>query len=245
MASQFPAFSFHFLTLFPETIAPWLTTSILGRAYREGLFSFKTYQLRDFSRCNHLSVDDTPYGGGAGMVLKVEPLVDAVESIRNTLAEPSEILFFSPTGQRLNTTLLQNFSATNQTRHFILVCGHYEGADQRFLDHWVDWEISIGDFVITGGELPALIFTDALVRTLHGVLGNREGLREESFSWRDPNTGSLLLEYPQFTRPRTFRGHGVPEVLLNGNHKAIEEWRLAQARERTHGKLADSPDSKI
>ncbi len=223
---------FTFITLFPETIRAWLDCSIIGRARAANLFDYETLQLRDFARGKHATVDDTAYGGGGGMVLKVEPLADAVETVKARSALPVTVISFSPGGARLNQALLDGMPS-NDKRHYVLVCGHYEGIDQRFLDHWVDLEISIGDFVVSGGELPALLFADAMIRGLEGSLGNPEGYRKESFQLVDPKDGSTLIEYPHFTRPADYRGHAVPPVLTSGDHGAIEKWRLEQSRLRT------------
>lgn len=227
---------FHFVTLFPETIRVWLTTSILGRAHEAGLFDFTLYQLRDYSTDKHHSVDDAAYGGGGGMVLQVEPLVAAVEDIRSRLAgEPMLVVYFSPAGRRIDTGVLRDLGGH---KHYVFVCGHYEGVDQRFIDHWVDVELSLGDFVITGGELPAVAFTDALIRRLEGSLGAPGAVDTESFSLTC-GEGRPLLEYPHYTRPADFRGHRVPDVLLSGNHEKVAEWRRREALERTRSRRPD------
>jgi tRNA (guanine37-N1)-methyltransferase len=229
---------FHFVTLFPETIQIWMTTSIVGRAHKAGLFDFKTYQLRDFSTAKHLNVDDVAYGGGGGMVLRLEPLVSCIESIQQNLApKKAQVIYFSPAGKPLNHALVKSLVSQPSPDHFIFVCGHYEGVDQRFVDHWVDQEISLGDFVITGGELPALALADSMIRQLEGALGSSTGAKTESFALMDGN--DLLLEYPHYTRPSDFRGLKVPEVLLSGNHLKIEAWRQEQARKKTADKRPD------
>jgi tRNA (guanine37-N1)-methyltransferase len=226
---------FHFITLFPKAIEVWLTTSILGRARESGLFDFSLYQLRDFSKDKHRAVDDVAYGGGGGMVLRIEPLVEAIETLRAQLGdEPSEVIHFSPAGERLSQKVLDKFPARETRRHLILICGHYEGIDQRVLDHWVDREISLGDFVLTGGELPAVAFADALIRQQEGTLGGRGASLNESFRLH-----GKLLEYPHYTRPSDYRGVKVPEVLLSGDHGAIDEWRREQALERTRSRRPD------
>lgn len=222
---------FHFITLFPETIRVWLTSSILGRAERAGIFAFQTYQLRDYSTDKHRSVDDIAYGGGGGMVFKIEPLVSAVEQIQTTHGkENTRVIYFSPAGKKLSQETVQEFRMKAESKHLILICGHYEGVDQRFIDHWVEEEISLGDFVLTGGELPALAFADALIRQFEGVLGNLKGKDEESFQLKE---GRRLLEYPHYTRPQSFRGIEVPQVLLEGDHTKIKDWRTAQSLQRT------------
>jgi tRNA (guanine37-N1)-methyltransferase len=230
---------FHFITLFPETIRVWLTTSILGRAHRVGLFTFDLLQLRDFSTDKHRTVDDSAYGGGGGMVLKIEPLVAAVESIfAKVPRENALVLCLSPAGRPLNQNLIESLSRRTEPRHFVFICGHYEGIDQRFVDHWVDLEISLGDFVLTGGELPALAVADALIRQLEGALGHEEAAVKESFVLRNSD-GKALLEYPHYTRPADFRGLSVPPVLLSGDHEKVAQWRLKAAIDRT---LAVRPD---
>lgn len=230
---------FHFITLFPETIRVWLTTSILGRAHEAGLFDFSLYQLRDYSSDKHRSVDDAAYGGGGGMVLQVEPLVAAVEDIRAKLAgERALTVYFSPAGRRIDSQLLSELAPTGERRHFLFICGHYEGVDQRFIDHWVDVELSLGDFVITGGELPAVAFTDAMIRRLEGSLGAPGAHETESFSLKS-ESGRPLLEYPHYTRPAEFRGHRVPDVLLSGNHEKVAEWRRREALQRTSARRPD------
>lgn len=229
---------FHFITLFPETIETWLTCSILGRAHKSKLFDFKTYQLRSFSTDKHLNVDDVAYGGGGGMVLRIEPLSRAVESIWNDVGREScRVVYFSPVGKRINHQLVKEWAQTGQTQHFIFICGHYEGVDQRFIDHWVDEEISLGDFVLTGGELPAVAMADAMIRQLEGTLDSANRTKEESFSLSSGNRP--LLEYPHYTRPAEYLGYKVPDILLSGNHEKIEQWRLEQAKKRTATKRPD------
>lgn len=236
-----PRLHFHFVTLFPEVIEVWLTTSILGRAHQAGLFAFSLYSLREYSTDKHRSVDDVAYGGGGGMVLKVEPLVAAVDAIRKSLEPaPVKIIYLSPAGAVLSQSLVESLRPEGDgSRHFILICGHYEGVDQRFIDHWVDLEVSMGDFVLTGGELPALALADALIRQLDGALGGRDACATESFALRGPSGREKLLEYPHYTRPAEFRGIRVPEILLSGDHQKVDSWREAQARERTRHRRPD------
>jgi len=223
---------FHFITLFPQVIQTWLDTSILGRAIQNGVFSYSTYQLRDFASGKHRNVDDLSYGGGGGMVLKVDCLVAALEWVQSQLApEPSRVIYFSPTGKVLNQTLLKQYHSPETPKHLIFVCGHYEGVDQRFVDHWVQEEISLGDFVLTGGELPALAFADAFARQLEGTLSEEHRHQQESFSLSQEN--KPVLEYPQYTRPAEFRGLMIPEVLLSGDHERIASWRKEQSLLRT------------
>jgi tRNA (guanine37-N1)-methyltransferase len=230
--------TFHFITLFPECIDTWLQSSILGRAHKAGIFDYRLIQLRDFAFNKHASVDDAAYGGGGGMVLKVEPLVAALESIwKSVPREKTDVIYFSPAGTPMSQLLLKEFTAQTEKSDFILVCGHYEGVDQRFLDHWVDREISLGDFVITGGELPAVAFADALIRQQEGALGAEGGHETESFLLE--KDGSQLLEYPHYTRPAEFQGYKVPDVLLQGDHGAIEKWRMNEALKRTKERRPD------
>lgn len=229
---------FHFVTLFPEVIQTWMGKSILGRAVERGIMNFSTYQLRDFSTDNYRSVDDAAYGGGGGMVLRVDCLVSAIEHIRSLFpGESTRVIYFSPAGTPLNQTTIERYNLELLEPHLILVCGHYEGVDQRFVEHWVDEEISLGDFVLTGGELPALAFADSLSRQFSGTLTRNNARSEESFSLNQGE--SRLLEYPHYTRPPVFREHSVPEVLLQGDHRKIAEWRKKQALSRT---LAKRPD---
>ncbi|MFM8269425.1 MAG: tRNA (guanosine(37)-N1)-methyltransferase TrmD [Pseudomonadota bacterium] len=223
---------FHFLTLFPEVIQSWMNSSILGRAKDKGVFDLSVYQLRDFSDDHYRSVDDVAYGGGGGMVMRVDCLVTAIEHIKaKTSPQQSRVIYFSPAGQTLSQNTVETYLTVQNERHLILVCGHYEGVDQRFIDHWVDDQISLGDFVLTGGELPALAFADSLSRHLEGTLKEKELTQNESFSLK--MHGKRLLEYPHYTRPSEFRGHLVPAVLLSGDHTKIAEWRLNQALART------------
>lgn len=218
---------FDVLTLFPEIIENYCNVSIMKRAKESEIFSLNTVNPRDFTLDKHKKVDDTPYGGGAGMVLMPQPYVDAydaVEKLENSIA-----VMLSPQGEPLNEKMVVDLAKFDQ---IIMLCGHYEGFDERIRDIIKPKEISIGDFVLTGGELPALCLIDAVSRKLEGTLGKIESAEEDSFS-------NGLLEYPQYTRPRDFRGHLVPEVLLNGNHKDINNFRFEQCLERTKAKRPD------
>lgn len=208
------------LTLFPEMLEGVLHSSILDRARKSGAVEFRVVDVRDFARDRHRTVDDRPFGGGPGMVMKCEPLVEAIESLRE---EGSRVIYLTPEGGRFDQAQAAELS---NSHHLIFVSGHYEGIDERVRDGWVDMEISIGDYVLTNGTLAAAVVTDAVVRLLPGVLGNEASSQTESFS-------DGLLEGPQYTRPDTFRGMEVPEVLKTGNHQAIRQWRLDQARQRT------------
>ena len=216
---------FDVLTLFPEMYEP-LKASILGKAQETKKIDINVINIRDFSKDKHKKVDDTPYGGGAGMVIKPDVVYDAYQSIEEK--ENAIVIYLSPQGATLNQKKVEQLAKQN---HLILLCGHYEGIDQRVLDEIVDEEISIGDYVLTGGELPSMVLIDSVSRYVEGVL-TQESIQEESFS-------NGLLEYPQYTRPETFLKKKVPEVLLSGHHKNIRKWRLEQAREITKKKRPD------
>ena len=218
---------FDVLTLFPEMITDYCSQSIIKRAAEAGVISVNTINPRDFTLNKHKKVDDTPYGGGAGMVLMPQPYVDAYESIDR--CENSLTVMLSPQGEPLKENLVKEFAKFDQ---IILLCGHYEVFDERIRDIIKPREISLGDFVLTGGELPALCVIDAVSRKLEGTLGKIESANDDSFS-------DGMLEYPQYTKPREYRGLKVPEVLLNGNHKEIEEFRQAQRLKRTKERRPD------
>ncbi len=205
---------FDVLTLFPEMFSS-LNESIIGRASDRNLIEVNLTNIRDFSKDKHKKVDDTPYGGGAGMVIRPDVVYDAYESIKD---ENAKVIHMSPKGTVLNQEKVKQLS---KEKHLIIICGHYEGIDQRVIDEIVDEEISIGDYVLTGGELPAMVLIDSVSRYVEGVL-NEESTSEESFS-------DGLLEYPQYTRPEEFRGKKVPEVLLSGHHENIKKWRKEQS----------------
>ena len=218
---------FEVLTLFPELITSHLDFSIMKRAKDSGIFEVNTINPRDFTLDKHKKVDDTPYGGGAGMVLMPQPYIDAYESIKRL---PNSLtLMMTPQGEPFCDELSNEFSKYEQ---IIILCGHYEGFDERIREIIKPREISIGDFVLTGGELPALCLIDSISRKINGTLGKIESAHDDSFS-------DGLLEYPQYTKPREYRGLKVPEVLLNGNHKNIEEFRFSQKIERTKTKRPD------
>ena len=216
---------FDVLTLFPEMFMP-LQKSILERAQKNGNIDINLINIRDFSKDKHKKVDDTPYGGGAGMVIRPDVVYDAYNSIENR--ENAKVIFLSPQGKTLNQAKVEELS---KKEHLILLCGHYEGIDQRVLDKIVDEEISIGDYVLTGGELPSMVLIDTVSRYVDGVL-NIESIKEESFS-------NNLLEYPQYTRPETFLDEKVPEVLISGHHENIRKWREEQSKIITNKKRPD------
>ena len=218
---------FDVLTLFPELIQSHMDFSIMKRASEEGIISVNTINPRDFTLDKHKKVDDTPYGGGAGMVLMPQPYIDAYNSLEKV--ENSITLMMTPQGEPFTDKISNELAKYEQV---IILCGHYEGFDERIREIIKPKEISIGDFVLTGGELPSLCLIDAVSRKLNGTLGKIESAEEDSFS-------NGLLEYPQYTKPRDFRGYKVPEVLLNGNHKEINEFRLQQQIERTKTRRPD------
>ncbi len=214
------------ITIFPGMLKGFLEESILKRAAQKGLVELNTVDLRPFTTDRHQSTDDRPFGGGAGMVMKPEPLFKAVESVRTPGAS---VILMTPQGRRFEQACAVGLS---KARHLIFICGHYEGVDERVRTHLATDEISIGDYVLTNGVLPAAVVIDAVVRLVPGVLGNDDTIREESFT-------DGMLEYPHYTRPRIFRGLDVPEVLLSGDHKEIAQWRREQAERRTKEKRPD------
>ncbi|MFN8524759.1 MAG: tRNA (guanosine(37)-N1)-methyltransferase TrmD [Chloroflexota bacterium] len=217
---------FDVLTLFPDMIRQALGHSMIRRAIERELFSVGVTDIREFSQDRHRTVDDYPYGGGPGMVMKPEPIFGAVESVRRP---ESRVILMTPQGRVFRQSIAAELAACP---HLVLICGHYEGVDERVREHLVDDEISIGDYVLTGGELPALVLMDAVARLLPGVLGHATSAQDESHSHG-------LLEYPHYTRPPEFRGWTVPEILLSGNHAAIEAWRRERSQERTRLRRPD------
>ncbi len=214
------------LTLFPAMFAGPLDESIIMRARKKGLLDLKIHQLRDWTHDRHKTVDDKPFGGGPGMLMKVEPLFEAVESLQRP---ETKVILLSPSGRKFSQQIARELS---QEKDLLLVTGHYEGFDERVRESLADDELSIGDYVLTNGALPAMVVIDAVARLLPGVLGDDDSSRDESFSHG-------LLEYPQYTRPSEFRGMKVPEVLLNGNHAEIEKWRREEAKLRTEKQRPD------
>lgn len=215
------------LTLFPEAFSA-LETSILARAKENKVLEINLINIRDFSKDKHKKCDDYPYGGGAGMLMSVQPLFDAINSVKT---ENSKIIFPSPIGKTFNTKKAQELSNFD---HLIFVCGHYEGVDERIFELFDIEQISIGDYILTGGELPTMVIVDALARFVDGVI-SKESLETESFS-------NGLLEYPQYTRPQSFNGLQVPEVLISGNHQEVDKWRRQQSLERTKKHISDLLD---
>ncbi len=217
------------ITIFPEMIDFPMNLSIIGKAREKGLLKLQIHNLRDFSGNKHYSVDDTPYGGGPGMVMKVEPFVNAVKSLNLEKNQETKVILMSPQGQTLNQDKVVEFS---KLKRLVILCGHYEGIDERVKELVVDEEISIGDYILTGGELGAMVIIDAVTRLLPNVLGHDESILEESFT-------NGLLEYPHYTKPREYMGLKVPEVLLSGNHAKIDKWRRQQSLVRTAKKRPD------
>jgi len=216
------------LTLFPELFPGPLSSGVTGRGLAAGLVTLRMHNLRDYTHDRHRQVDDIPYGGGAGMVLKPEPIFEAVRAREGT----GPVILLSPQGERLTQELVRELAGNVD---LYLICGRYEGVDERVSAHLVDRELSIGDYILTGGELPAMVLIDAVSRLVTGVLGSEESPRDESFA-------ETLLEYPHYTRPAVFEGHPVPQVLLSGHHAEIERWRRAQAAERTRRRRPDLLD---
>jgi tRNA (guanine37-N1)-methyltransferase len=219
------------LTIFPELFEPFQDVAFVGIARRRGLLGLRVHDLRDWTRDRHRSVDDAPYGGGPGMVMKPEPLVAAIEALAGPKGRDrtARVLLLSPRGQRLDQARVEELAGAP---HLVLVCGRYEGVDQRVIDLAVDEELSIGDYVLSGGEVPAMAVIEAVTRLVPGVLGNPASVNEESFQ-------EGRLEAPQFTRPAVFRGRAVPEVLRSGDHAAIAAWRSQQAEKATRRRRPD------
>ena len=217
-------------TLFPEMCESVLSTSIIGRARKAGFIEVYCHNIRDFSEDNHQRVDAAPYGGGNGMLMQADPIFKCYEHVCEESCSKPFVIYMSPQGAVLNQKLAVDFA--EKYEHLFLICGHYEGIDERIIEEIVDMEVSIGDYVLTGGELGALVLTDAVGRLCDGVLS-------EDVCFEDESHYSGLLEYPQYTRPQVWHGRGVPEVLLSGNHKLISDWRHEQAVKRTMEKRPD------
>ena len=210
------------LTLFPEIFSSPLKHSILGKALQKGLLNVNVRNIRDYAFDKHRQVDDRPFGGGSGMLMKPEPLAAAIDAVRREVPG-IRVILLTPQGTLFDQAKARELASL---KGMALICGRYEGVDERIREHWVDEELSIGDYVLSGGEFAALVVIDVIARLLPGVLGDQESCVEESFS-------EGLLEYPQYTRPRNFKGHEVPEILLSGNHEAIRKWRRREALKRT------------
>lgn len=221
--------NFHILTLFPDMVLDGLHTSIIGRAAENGLISIEAIDIREYSTDKHRHVDDYPYGGGAGMVMQPMPICDAYDDLCDRIGKKPRVIYLTPQGTVFSQKIAEELAAEEE---LVFLCGHYEGVDERVLTEMVDEEISIGDYVLTGGELPALVLADAVARMCGGVLAASECYEEES------HMGGLL-EYPQYTRPEEWRGQRVPDILLSGHHKKIAEWRLVQRLVRTRKKRPD------
>ncbi len=222
---------FDVLTLFPEMFSGYLTQSLLKLAIERSLVEIRLHNIRDYSRDKHKCVDDRPFGGGPGMVLKPEPVVEAVEDVQQTADRPGHLILLSPQGKKLDQPLVEQLA---QHSRLLLLCGRYEGFDQRVSDILQPEEISVGDFILNGGEVAAMVVIDTLIRLVPGVLGDEHSNRLDSFS-----TGNRLLEHAQYTRPREYRGLKVPEVLVSGNHEEIAQWREASSLQRTQERRAD------
>ncbi len=215
---------FDVLTLFPEIFQGYLTQSILKLALDKGIVTLNLWNIRDWAKGKHKSVDDRPFGGGPGMVLMPEPVFDAVEAVQAKAAEPGLLIMLTPSGERLTQSVVQELAGHSR---LLLLCGRYEGFDERIRLGLKPREISVGDFVCNGGEVPAMVVIDTVIRYVPGVLGDAESVKEESHS--DPGR----IEYPQYTRPREFRGMAVPEVLVSGNHQEVARWRQQQSEARS------------
>ncbi len=220
----------YILTLFPEMIISALKESIIGRAWNNGLVEIHAVNIRDFSQDKHNKVDDYPYGGGAGMVMFPQPVYDAYQHVIDEIGYDAPVVYLTPQGKRLTQNMAHEFAEMDT---LILLCGHYEGIDERVIEEIVDYEISIGDYVLTGGELPAMVLTDCVVRLLPGVLHNNDSWGNESFE------EDGFLEYPQYTRPRVWRDREVPPILLSGDHKKVDIWRKEQSLARTKKRRPD------
>jgi tRNA (guanine37-N1)-methyltransferase len=226
---------FDVLTLFPEMFSGYLSQSLLNKAIERGLVEVHLHDIRQWSRDVHHKVDDRPFGGGPGMVMQVQPVVECVEAVQKQAAVAGHVVLLSPQGRRLTQPIVEELA--EQQDRLILLCGRYEGFDQRVIDILQPDEISIGDYVLNGGEVAAMAVIDAVIRLVPEVLGHEDSSQDDSFS-----QGNRLLEFAQYTRPREYRGHEVPEILLSGNHEAIARWRRDQSYQRTLKRRADLLD---
>lgn len=214
------------LTLFPKSFNFLYEYGVIGKAINRGYFELNIIDIREFSKDKHKKVDDEVYGGAAGMLMTMQPVVDAINSVRT---EKSLVIFLSPQGKVFNHQMAQELGEYN---HLILLCGHYEGIDSRVINNYVDMEISIGDYILTGGEIPAMVLVDSITRLKENVLGNEESFKTDSHY-------NILLQHDHFTRPREYKGHKVPEVLFSGNHEKIRQWQLQNSIENTKRKRPD------
>jgi tRNA (guanine37-N1)-methyltransferase len=229
------AMRFDVLTLFPGMFPGYLGQSLLGKSIEKGLVSVRLHDLREWSSDPHNRVDDRPFGGGPGMILMVDPVVRAAEAIQAMDPRPATVVMMTPGGRKMDQRLVEDFSSGGS--RYLILCGRYEGFDQRVSDLLQPVEISIGDYILNGGEVAAMVMIDAMIRLVPGVLGDDQSNIEDSFS-----SGNRLLEFPQYTRPREYRGLGVPEILLGGNHPEIRRWRDEQSRKRTEQRRQDLLD---
>ena len=227
---------FDILTLFPDMFPGYLSQSLLNKAIENGIVEVHLHDLRSWTDDPHRKVDDRPFGGGPGMILMVDPVVRAVEAIQQMADQPAQVILTTPQGKRLNQRYVEELAANQR---FLLLCGRYEGFDQRVIDILKPLEVSVGDYILNGGEVAAMVMVDTLVRMVPGVLGHQESSVQDSFS-----RGNRMLEYPQFTRPREYRGLSVPEILLSGNHPEIEKWRSEQSLLRTKERRSDLLDEE-
>ena len=227
--------NFSVLTLFPEMIQQGLGTSITGRALEKGTISLEAVNIRDYAENKHHKVDDYPYGGGAGMVMQAAPVYGAYEAVKENMASPPRVVYLTPQGQVFHQKMAEELA---REENLVFLCGHYEGIDERVLEEIVTDYVSIGDYVLTGGELPAMVMIDAISRMVPGVLSNEESARTESFS-------DNLLEHPQYSRPEVWRGKNVPQVLLSGHHANIERWRREQSLLRTAVRRPDLLETAV
>jgi len=223
------------LTLFPEMLAPALGLSILGRADEAGLVSYFLHNIRDWSQDKHGKVDDRPFGGEPGMVMMAQPLYDAVTTVEGADPRPARRVFLTPQGERLEQQRVEELAGAER---LLLIAGRYEGVDERVIEALEPLEISVGDFVTSGGEIPALLLVDAVVRLIPGALGNEDGAAQDSFSPHGPQR-QRLLEGPHYTRPRVWEGREVPEVLISGDHEAVRRWRMRKMLDRTRERRPD------
>jgi tRNA (guanine37-N1)-methyltransferase len=213
---------FDIITIFPNVIQEYINTGILRIAQEKKLIEINIHDLRKWTEDKHRTVDDTPYGGGPGMVMKIEPIYKALKELKN---KNSTVCITTPKGEKLTQSKVEKFSKKEKS-HYIIICGRYEGVDQRVHDNLVDFEFSIGDYILSGGELPALVLVDSITRLIPGVLGNEKSLENESFTEKEK------LDYPQYTKPEEFKGWKVPETLLSGNHQKIENWRKKHSKKK-------------